>query len=145
MPSRAVTVGSHLTSCTNATHNVHHNCNPCVWGYLLPAGLPHGSRVPQPKLPDALRWLLHGRPASRRCRRRAVRLRCWRQLCQTLAVAFPVLIFDFGLGLYYDSTIPVEPQGKDWLWSRALSFWFVAPAYYFNFKIARYGLPHQAR
>jgi hypothetical protein len=65
-------------------------------------------------------------------------VRLWRWL-------FPFLVFDFGLGLYYDSTIPVEPQGMQWLWSLALSFWFVAPAYYFNFKIARYGLPHQAR
>ena len=65
-------------------------------------------------------------------------VRLWRWL-------FPFLVFDFGLGLYYDSTIPVEPQGREWLWSLALSFWFVAPAYYFNFKIARYGLPHQAR
>jgi hypothetical protein len=65
-------------------------------------------------------------------------VRLWRWL-------FPFLVFDFGLGLYYDSTIPVEPQGKEWLWSLALSVWFVAPAYYFNFKIARYGLTRQAR
>ena len=65
-------------------------------------------------------------------------VRLWRWL-------FPFLVFDFGLGLYYDSTIPVEPQGMQWLGSLVISLWFVAPAYYFNFKIARYWLPHQAR
>jgi hypothetical protein len=58
---------------------------------------------------------------------------------------FPLLVFDFGLALYFDSTIPAGPPGDDWLWSLAISLWFMAPAYYFNFKIARYGLPYQIR
>jgi hypothetical protein len=58
---------------------------------------------------------------------------------------FPLLVFDFALGLYFDSTIPAGPSGDDWLWSLAISLWFMAPAYYFNFKIARYGLPYQVR
>jgi len=58
---------------------------------------------------------------------------------------FPLLVFDFALGLYFDSTIPAGPPGDDWLWSLAISLWFMAPAYYFNFKIARYGLPYPIR
>ena len=58
---------------------------------------------------------------------------------------FPLLVFDFALGLYFDPTIPADPPGDEWLWSLALSFWFMAPAYYCNFKIARYGLPYQER
>jgi hypothetical protein len=58
---------------------------------------------------------------------------------------FPLLLFDFALGLYFDSTIPAGPPGDGWLWSLAISLWFMAPAYYFNFKVARYGLPYQGR
>ena len=54
---------------------------------------------------------------------------------------FPLLGFDFALGLYFDSTIPAEPPGDEFLWSLALSLWFMTPAYYCNFKIARYGFP----
>jgi hypothetical protein len=64
--------------------------------------------------------------------------RLWRWL-------FPFLVFDFAFGLYFDFTIAVNPQRDEWLGSLVISLWFVAPAYYFNFRIARYGLPHQAR
>ena len=64
-------------------------------------------------------------------------VRLWRWL-------FPLLVFDFALGLYYDLTIPADPQGMEWIGGLAFSFWFVAPAYYFNFKITRYGLPHKS-
>src|SRR5262245_49803851 len=53
---------------------------------------------------------------------------------------FPLLIFDFVLGLYFDSTIPADLHGDEWFWSLAISLWFMAPAYFFNFKIARYRL-----
>jgi hypothetical protein len=56
---------------------------------------------------------------------------------------FPLLVFDFALEVYFDSTILADPPGDERLWSLALSFWFMAPAYYCNFKIARYGLPYQ--
>ena len=58
---------------------------------------------------------------------------------------FPLLVFDFFLGLYFNSTIPAGPSGDEWLQSLAIGLWFMAPAYYFNFKIARYGLPYQVR
>ena len=58
---------------------------------------------------------------------------------------FPLLVFDFFLRLYFDSTIPAGPTGDEWLQSLAIGLWFMAPAYYFNFKIARYGLPYQVR
>ena len=54
-------------------------------------------------------------------------------------------VFDFGLGLYFDFTIAADPQLDEWLGSLVISLWFVAPAYYFNFKIARYGVLYQER
>jgi hypothetical protein len=59
-------------------------------------------------------------------------VRLWRWI-------FPLLVFDFALGVYFDSAM-ADPPGDEWLWSLALSLWFMAPAYYCNFKIARYGL-----
>ena len=58
---------------------------------------------------------------------------------------FPLLVCDFVLGLYFDSTVPAGPPGDEWFWSLAISLWFMAPAYYFNFKMARYGSPREAR
>src|SRR5262245_54206591 len=55
--------------------------------------------------------------------------RLWRWL-------FPLLVLDFVVGLYFDSTIPADPRGNEWLASLAMGLWFMAPAYYFNFKIA---------
>jgi hypothetical protein len=65
-------------------------------------------------------------------------VRLWRWL-------FPFLVVDFAPGLYFDFTIAANPQRDEWLGSLVISLWFVAPAYYFNFKIASYRLPHQAR
>ena len=39
----------------------------------------------------------------------------------------PLLVFDFVLGLYFDLTVPAGPPGDEWLWSLAISLWFMAP------------------
>src|SRR5262245_11684893 len=52
---------------------------------------------------------------------------------------FPLLILELAVGLYFDLTIPADSLGGEWVSNLAFSVWFVVPAYYFNFQIARYG------
>jgi len=53
---------------------------------------------------------------------------------------FPLLLVELGVGLYFDATIPAEPHDAQWLSNLAFGLWFAVPAYYCNFRIARYGL-----
>jgi hypothetical protein len=51
---------------------------------------------------------------------------------------FPLLLLELGAGIVFDAVIPPEPQGVAWILSLLFSLWLVTPAYYFNFRIARY-------
>ena len=57
--------------------------------------------------------------------------RVWRWL-------FPLLILELAVGIVFDATIPAESQGSAWVPNELLGLWLAAPAYYFNFRIARY-------
>ena len=51
---------------------------------------------------------------------------------------FPLMILEVLVGLWFDATIPPEALQSEWGFNVALSLWLVAPAYYFNFRIAQY-------
>ena len=57
--------------------------------------------------------------------------RLWRWL-------FPLLALELAAGIALDATIPPDPQGTEWLWNEALGLWIAAPAYFLNYRIARY-------
>ena len=49
---------------------------------------------------------------------------------------FPLLILELAVGIVFDATYQADPGG---LWMNELfGLWLAAPAYYFNFRIARY-------
>jgi len=50
---------------------------------------------------------------------------------------FPLLVVELAAGIVFDVTIPPEAMRADWS-DEVFSLWFVAPAYYCNFRIARY-------
>ncbi len=50
---------------------------------------------------------------------------------------FPFLVLELAAGVILDFTIPPEAMRATWPEVLA-SLWFVSPAYYFNFRIARY-------
>jgi Na+-transporting NADH:ubiquinone oxidoreductase subunit NqrB len=62
--------------------------------------------------------------------------RVWRWL-------FPLLIVEAAVGVVFDATIPVDfnlrSNGTEWIASVLFGLWIASPAYYFNFRIARYG------
>jgi hypothetical protein len=57
--------------------------------------------------------------------------RFWRWL-------FPLMIVELAVGFWFDATIPPEALEPEWSFNVALSLWLMAPAYYFNFRVARY-------
>jgi hypothetical protein len=49
---------------------------------------------------------------------------------------FPLLVLELAVGIVFDATYQSDPDG---LWmSEFFGLWLAAPAYYFNFRIARY-------
>jgi hypothetical protein len=57
--------------------------------------------------------------------------RVWRWL-------FPLMIAEAAVGLWFDATIPPDALQPGWALDVALSLWLMAPAYYFNYRVARY-------
>jgi hypothetical protein len=51
---------------------------------------------------------------------------------------FPLLVLELIVGIVFDATIPAEAQTAGWIPNELLGLWLAAPAYYFNFKVARY-------
>jgi len=62
--------------------------------------------------------------------------RIWRWL-------FPLLILEAAVGIVFDATIPPEfnyrTHRMDWVLNLVFSLWISTPAYYFNYRLARYG------
>jgi hypothetical protein len=62
--------------------------------------------------------------------------RIWRWL-------FPLLVLELCMGITMDATMPEDfslpTHGLAWAANLLFNLWLVAPAYYFNFKIAHYG------
>jgi hypothetical protein len=49
---------------------------------------------------------------------------------------FPLLVLELAVGIVFDASYQADPGG---LWMNELfGLWLAAPAYYFNFRIARY-------
>ena len=61
--------------------------------------------------------------------------RIWRWL-------FPLLLPEPCIGIALDAAIPqdfsFETHGWEWVVNLLLNLWFMAPAYYFNFRVASY-------
>jgi hypothetical protein len=51
---------------------------------------------------------------------------------------FPLLVLELLVGLWFDTTIPPDAFEPGWVLNVGLSLWLMAPAYYFNFRVARY-------
>ena len=51
---------------------------------------------------------------------------------------FPLLVLEVGVGIAFDATIPPQPHDAEWALNLVFSLWLTAPAYYFNYRIARY-------
>ena len=68
--------------------------------------------------------------------REAVVAKLWKRL-------FPFLILELCIGITLDATVPRDynpgTHGLAWMANLLFNLWLATPAYYFNFKIARYG------
>jgi hypothetical protein len=51
---------------------------------------------------------------------------------------FPLLVLEPLVGLWFDATIPPDAFEPEWMLNVGLSLWLMAPAYYFNSRVARY-------
>ena len=55
---------------------------------------------------------------------------------------FPLLVAELVVGIVFDATIPpafnLRTHGAEWIVNMLFGLWLVAPAYYFNFRVARY-------
>ncbi len=49
---------------------------------------------------------------------------------------FPLLLLELAVGIVFDATYQSDRDGL--LMNELIGLWLVAPAYYFNFRIARY-------
>jgi hypothetical protein len=58
--------------------------------------------------------------------------RVWRWL-------FPILMVEQVAGVVFDATIPPDALSPEWITNILFGLWLAAPAYYFNFRVARYG------
>jgi hypothetical protein len=52
---------------------------------------------------------------------------------------FPLMIAELGLGIFFDTTTtsPEAPLDQVWMLNMLFGLWLMAPAYYFNFRVAR--------
>jgi hypothetical protein len=61
--------------------------------------------------------------------------RVWRWL-------FPLLVLEVVVGIVFDATLPPDMSlrtlGVEWFGNALFGLWLMAPAYYFNFRLARY-------
>jgi hypothetical protein len=53
---------------------------------------------------------------------------------------FPLLVLELAVGIMFDASVPpdVDPSSPGWILNLIFGLWLLAPAYYFNFRIARY-------
>jgi hypothetical protein len=51
---------------------------------------------------------------------------------------FPLMILELTVGFWFDAIIPLGAFEPQWWLNVAQSLWLLAPAYYFNFRVARY-------
>jgi hypothetical protein len=51
---------------------------------------------------------------------------------------FPLLVLELAAGIVFDATIPPDLRGAELISSELFGLWLAAPAYYFNFRVARY-------
>lgn len=55
---------------------------------------------------------------------------------------FPLLVLELAVGVVFDATIPADynlsTHGAAWTSNVLFALWLAVPAYYFNFRIARY-------
>ena len=55
---------------------------------------------------------------------------------------FPLLVLEVIIGIVFDATIPADinlhSHAAEWLANALFGLWLASPAYYFNFKLARY-------
>jgi hypothetical protein len=56
---------------------------------------------------------------------------------------FPLLVLDLVVGLGFDATIPADALSPQWFGSVLLSLWWVAPAYFLNFRVAYGPVPEK--
>jgi hypothetical protein len=57
---------------------------------------------------------------------------------------FPLMILELTVGFWFDAIIPLGAFEPQWWLNVAQSLWLLAPAYYFNFRVARYRHVEQA-
>jgi hypothetical protein len=48
------------------------------------------------------------------------------------------MVLELAVGFWFDAIIPVGAVEPEWWLNVAQSLWLLAPAYYFNFRVARY-------
>ena len=58
---------------------------------------------------------------------------------------FPLLVLEVAVGIVFDATIPPDPHDREWMLNLVFSLWITAPAYYFNFRLARYARAKEGR
>jgi hypothetical protein len=58
--------------------------------------------------------------------------RAWRWL-------FPILALEQAANIVVDAAILPDAPGAYWIAKEIFGLWLSAPAYYFNFRVARYG------
>jgi hypothetical protein len=55
---------------------------------------------------------------------------------------FPLLVCEVVVGIAFDATVPTDfnfrTHGVEWILNVLFSLWLATPAYYFNYRIARY-------
>jgi Na+-transporting NADH:ubiquinone oxidoreductase subunit NqrB len=51
---------------------------------------------------------------------------------------FPLLVLEFAVGIVFDATVPTDALGAAWFVNLLFDLWVAVPAYYFNFRLARY-------
>jgi hypothetical protein len=55
---------------------------------------------------------------------------------------FPLLVLEVAVGIVFDATIPADfnlrSHGAEWIANLLFALWLSGPAYYFNFRVARY-------
>lgn len=51
---------------------------------------------------------------------------------------FPLLVLECAIGIVFDATIPPDAAGAAWFTNLLFGLWLAVPAYYFNFRVARY-------
>ena len=65
-------------------------------------------------------------------------LRAEADFAKVWRLLFPLMILELTVGFWFDAIIPLGAFEPEWWLNVAESLWLLAPAYYFNFRVARY-------